>query len=408
MKNKDLLKYFENRGLVAQTIFHDELKKELETKVVNFYIGFDPTADSLHIGHFVLLQIAKHLQIAGHKPFFVLGDGTGLIGDPSGRSDMRKMLTPEQIKSNVLKMQKQMERFVKFNGKNSAQFLFNSKWLLKLKWVEILREVGVNISVNKMLATDAYKTRWENGLSFLELNYMVMQAYDFLYLNRKENVSLQIGGNDQWSNIIAGVDLIRRLEKKTAFGLTATLLTKTDGTKMGKTSIGALWLDSNKTPVYDFFQYWININDEDVKRCFLMLTDLEKDEIEKLTIKKGSAMIDAKKKLAYTLTSMVHGKTEAEIAQKQALAAFSNDTSNMPEIKIKWPINNDKSVVSLLVESKIALSKSEARRLIADGGITFDQTKIKDISDNVDSKIIKNKKVIIHKGKKKHILVKLI
>lgn len=408
MKNKDLLKYFENRGLVAQTIFHDELKKELETKVVNFYIGFDPTADSLHIGHFVLLQIAKHLQIAGHKPFFVLGDGTGLIGDPSGRSDMRKMLTPEQIKSNVLKMQKQMERFVKFNGKNSAQFLFNSKWLLKLKWVEILREVGVNISVNKMLATDAYKTRWENGLSFLELNYMVMQAYDFLYLNRKENVSLQIGGNDQWSNIIAGVDLIRRLEKKTAFGLTATLLTKTDGTKMGKTSNGALWLDSNKTPVYDFFQYWININDEDVKRCFLMLTDLEKDEIEKLTIKKGSAMIDAKKKLAYTLTSMVHGKTEAEIAQKQALAAFSNDTSNMPEIKIKWPINNDKSVVSLLVESKIALSKSEARRLIADGGITFDQTKIKDISDNVDSKIIKNKKVIIHKGKKKHILVKLI
>lgn len=408
MKNKDLLKYFENRGLVAQTIFHDELKKELETKVVNFYIGFDPTADSLHIGHFVLLQIAKHLQIAGHKPFFVLGDGTGLIGDPSGRSDMRKMLTPEQIKSNVLKMQKQMERFVKFNGKNSAQFLFNSKWLLKLKWVEILREVGVNISVNKMLATDAYKTRWENGLSFLELNYMVMQAYDFLYLNRKENVSLQIGGNDQWSNIIAGVDLIRRLEKKTAFGLTATLLTKTDGTKMGKTSNGALWLDSNKTPVYDFFQYWININDEDVKRCFLMLTDLEKDEIEKLTIKKGSAMIDAKKKLAYTLTSMVHGKTEAEIAQKQALAAFSNDTSNMPEIKIKWPINNDKSVVSLLVESKIALSKSEARRLIADGGITFDETKIKDISDNVDSKIIKNKKVIIHKGKKKHILVKLI
>lgn len=408
MKNKDVLKYFENRGLVAQTIFYDELKKELETKVVNFYIGFDPTADSLHIGHFVLLQIAKHLQIAGHKPFFILGDGTGLVGDPSGRSDMRKMLTSEQIKLNVLKMQKQMERFVKFNGKNSAKFLFNSEWLLKLKWVEILREVGVNISVNKMLATDAYKTRWEKGLSFLELNYMVMQAYDFLYLNRNENVTLQIGGNDQWSNIIAGVDLIRRLEKKTTFGLTATLLTKADGTKMGKTSNGALWLDSKKTSVYDFFQYWININDEDVKNCFLMLTDLEKDEIEKITIKKGSAMIDAKRKLAYIITSMVHGKKEAEIAQKQTLAAFSNDISNMPEIKIKWPINNDKSAVSLIVESKIASSKSEARRLIADGGITFDEIKIKNISENVNSEIIKNKKVVIHKGKKKHILVKLV
>lgn len=406
MKNKNLLKYLEDRGLVAQTIFHDELRKELENKVLNFYIGFDPTADSLHIGHFVMLQIAKHLQEAGHRPFFILGDGTGLIGDPSGRSDMRKMLTPKEIKSNVIKMQKQVECFVKFSGKNSAQFLFNSNWLLKLKWVEILREVGVNISVNKMLSTDAYKTRWENGLSFLELNYMVMQAYDFLYLNRYKNVALQIGGNDQWSNIIAGVDLIRRLEKKTAFGLTATLLTKADGTKMGKTSNGALWLDSNKTSVYDFFQYWININDEDVRQCFLLLTDFDKDEIEKLTSKKGLEMINAKKKLAYTLTSMVHGKNEADIAQKQALAAFSNDVSNMPEIKIKWPINNDKSVVSLLVESKIALSKSEARRLISDGGITFDKTKIKNISENVDSKIIKNKKVIIHKGKKKHILVK--
>lgn len=390
---------------MAQTIFHDELQKELENKALNFYIGFDPTADSLHIGHFVMLQIAKHLQKSGHKPFFILGDGTGLVGDPSGRSDMRKMLNPEEIKLNVIKMQKQMARFVKFSGKNSAQFLFNSKWLLKLKWVEILREVGANISVNKMLATDAYKARWENGLSFLELNYMIMQAYDFLYLNRHENVVLQIGGNDQWSNIIAGVDLIRRLEKKTAFGLTATLLTKADGTKMGKTSNGALWLDSKKTSVYDFFQYWININDEDVKRCFLLLTDLEKDEIEKLVNKKGLEMINSKRKLAYTLTSMVHGKAEAELAQKQSLAAFSNDISNMPEIKIKWPINNDKSVVSLLVESKIALSKSEARRLIADGGITLNEIKIKKFLENVDPKIIKNKKVIIHKGKKKHILV---
>ncbi|WP_027120180.1 tyrosine--tRNA ligase [[Mycoplasma] testudinis] len=405
---KNVLKYLQQRGLIAQTIYPEKLEKALMNESINFYIGFDPTADSLHVGHLLMLTIAKHLQAAGHKPFLILGGGTGHVGDPSGRTDMRKMMTKEIILQNCAKMQKQMERFISFKGKNAATFFNNADWLLDLKWIELLRLVGTQMSVNKMLATDAYKARWENGLSFLELNYMVMQAYDFLFLNQKHNVTLQLGGNDQWANIIAGVDLIRRIEQKEVFGMTVTLLTKTDGTKMGKTASGALWLDPNKTSPYDFYQYWININDADVFHFFKLLTDTPESELTKIKKLKGKQLIEAKHLLAFTLTSIVHGTKAAELAKKQALAAFSNDISNMPEKDLELATLDDLSVASLLVAIGFAKSKSEARRLITAGGITLNDTKVSDQLLNLDKNIIKAKSVVVHKGKKQHLKVNFI
>lgn len=399
----NIFKYLSTRGLVAQTVFEDELSQALSKEQISFYIGIDPTADSLHIGHFLMLHVAKLLQKAGHKPYLILGGGTGHVGDPSGRADMRQMMSSDKIASNVKNFEKQIAKFLSFDGPNGAVFINNADWLLQLKWIDLLREVGALISVNKMLATDAYKARWANGLSFLELNYMVMQAYDFLHLNRKFNVMLQIGGNDQWSNILAGVDLIRRLERKTANGLTVPLLTKSDGTKMGKTSSGALWLDENKTPVYDFYQYWINVDDRDVHKLFMLLTELPEEQINKLTNCSGKELVLAKKELAYILTKTVHGADKAELAKMQATAAFAgNDDANMPQKKLQLA---DKFVSTLLVEAGAAASKSEARRLITAGGILLNDVKVTDPLEKIPDDMLKTGHFILHKGKKFHLKV---
>lgn len=399
MKKKNIFNYLQSRGYIAQTIYPEELKNLLNNQKINFYIGFDPTADSLHIGHFLMLQVAKILQNVGHKPFLVIGGGTAHIGDPSGRTDMRKMLDTNTIELFQEKFKQQISKFLSFSGENSAVFLNNADWLLSLKWIEFMRQIASYISVNKMLSTDAYKSRWENGLSFLELNYMVMQGYDFLYLNRNKNVCLQIGGSDQWSNIIFGVDLIRRLEKKIAFGLTIPLLTKQDGTKMGKTASGALWMDEEKTSSYEFYQYWINVDDNEVKKLFLLLTDLTDKEINELTNKKGKEMISVKQRLAYEITAKIHGKQKALEAQKLSFAAFvTKDVQNMPSCNVS--LSPDKTLATLLVSIKIAKSKTEARRLIISNSISINNKKITDPFYVIPDSFIKEKSFVIYKGKK--------
>lgn len=407
-KVNNVFQELQSRGLIAQTIFPEELERKLTTQSIKFYVGFDPTADSLHIGHMLMLIVANKLQQAGHQPIFILGGGTGLVGDPSGRTEMRKMLTEQTIAQNCAKMQKQMANFISFSSKNAALFMNNAQWLVSLKWVELLRLVGANMSVNKMLATDAYKSRWESGLTFLELNYMVMQAYDFYFLNKNYDVSLQIGGNDQWANIIAGVDLIRRLEQKESYGITVTLLTKADGTKMGKTAAGALWLDPTKTSVYDFYQYWININDADVYHFFKLLTDEPLTKLTAIKKLKGKELIAAKHELALILTSKVHGVKAATIAKNQAIAAFSNDDENMPEKALSLTDLGDQSVVSLLIAVGLCPSKSAAKRLINDGGVVINGTKVVDVNAMLDKKVLQAKTFVLHKGKKQHWKIKII
>ena len=407
-KVNNVFQELQSRGLIAQIIFPEELERKLTTQSIKFYIGFDPTADSLHIGHMLMLIVANKLQQAGHQPIFILGGGTGLVGDPSGRTEMRKMLSEQTIAQNCAKMQKQMSRFISFSSKNAAIFMNNAQWLVNLKWVELLRLVGANMSVNKMLATDAYKSRWESGLTFLELNYMVMQAYDFYFLNKHHDVSLQIGGNDQWANIIAGVDLIRRLEQKESYGITVTLLTKADGTKMGKTATGALWLDPTKTSVYDFYQYWININDADVYHFFKLLTDEPLTKLTAIKKLKGKELIAAKHELALILTSKVHGVKGATIAKNQAIAAFSNDDKNMPEKALSLTDLGDQSVVSLLIAVGLCPSKSAAKRLINDGGVVINDTKVVDVNAMLDKKVLQAKTFVLHKGKKQHWKIKII
>lgn len=407
-KANNVFQELQSRGLIAQTIFPEELERKLTAQSIKFYVGFDPTADSLHIGHMLMLIVANKLQQAGHQPIFILGGGTGLVGDPSGRTEMRKMLSEQTIAQNCAKMQKQMSRFISFSSKNAAVFMNNAQWLVNLKWVELLRLVGANMSVNKMLATDAYKSRWESGLTFLELNYMVMQAYDFYFLNKHHGVSLQIGGNDQWANIIAGVDLIRRLEQKESYGITVTLLTKADGTKMGKTAAGALWLDPTKTSVYDFYQYWININDADVYHFFKLLTDEPLTKLTAIKKLKGKELIAAKHELALILTSKVHGVNAATIAKNQAIAAFSNDDKNMPEKTLSLTDLGDQSVVSLLIAVGLCPSKSAAKRLINDGGVAINDTKVVDVNAMLDKKVLQAKTFVLHKGKKQHWKIKII
>lgn len=407
-KANNVFQELQSRGLIAQIIFPEELERKLTTQSIKFYVGFDPTADSLHIGHMLMLIVANKLQQAGHQPIFILGGGTGLVGDPSGRTEMRKMLTEQTIAQNCAKMQKQMSRFISFSSKNAAVFMNNAQWLVNLKWVELLRLVGANMSVNKMLATDAYKSRWESGLTFLELNYMVMQAYDFYFLNKHHDVSLQIGGNDQWANIIAGVDLIRRLEQKESYGITVTLLTKANGTKMGKTAAGALWLDPAKTSVYDFYQYWININDADVYHFFKLLTDEPLTKLTAIKKLKGKELIAAKHELALILTSKVHGVKVATIAKNQAIAAFSNDDKNMPEKTLSLTDLGDQSVVSLLIAVGLCPSKSAAKRLINGGGVVINDTKVVDVNAMLDKKVLQAKTFVLHKGKKQHWKIKII
>ena len=395
----EIFEELQKRKLIAQTTNEEEIKKLINTGGARFYIGFDPTADSLHVGHFMALCLMKRLQMAGNKPIVLIGGGTGHIGDPSGRSDMRSMMTKETIDHNCNCFKKQMERFIEF-GEDKAIMLNNADWLLKLNYVELLREVGSCFSVNNMLRAECYKQRMEKGLSFLEFNYMIMQAYDFYYLNNDYNCNLQFGGDDQWSNMLAGSDLIRKKTGKDAHSMTITLLLNSQGKKMGKTASGAVWLDKNKTSVYDFYQYWRNVEDADVLKCIRMLTFLPLEEIEEMENWEGSELNKAKEILAFELTKLVHGETEAQIAQNSAKALFEkgSDDSNMPTTELKF---NEDSIhlVDILTNCGLCQSKSEAKRLIQQGGISVDDEKISSIDYKLTRNSLKNG-IKIKKGKK--------
>lgn len=384
------------RGLVKQVVFEEDLKKLLDSGSQSFYIGFDPTADSLHVGHFMQMIVAKRLQDAGHRPIILIGGGTAMVGDPSGRTDMRSMMTKETIQHNVDCFKKQMSRFIRFEGENAAILVNNADWLLDLNYIDFLREIGANFSVNRMLTAECYRQRLEKGLTFLEFNYMLMQSYDFLVLNRKYGCVLQCGGDDQWSNMLGGADLIRRKEQKDAFAITFALLTTSEGKKMGKTAKGAVWLDPQKTAPYDFFQYWRNIDDADVEKVFRYLTFLPLDEIKELTQYNDERMNKAKERLAYELTRMVHGKKEAEDALNKAHAAFSGDSENMPSATIPQGMS---SVAEILVAVAKVPSKGEAKRLIQGGGISVDGQKVTDIMAHISDSQLANG-FVLQKGKK--------
>ena len=366
----------QQRQLIAQITNETEVKELINSGNARFYIGFDPTADSLHVGHFMALCLMKRLQMAGNKPIVLIGGGTGHIGDPSGRSDMRSMMTKEMIDHNCECFKKQMERFIEF-GEDKAIMVNNADWLLNLNYIELLREVGACFSVNNMLRAECYKQRMEKGLSFLEFNYMIMQAYDFYYLNENFNCNLQFGGDDQWSNMLAGSDLIRRKTGKDAHSMTITLLMNSQGKKMGKTASGAVWLDKNKTSVYDFYQYWRNVEDDDVLKCIRMLTFLPLEQIEEMEAWQGAELNKAKEILAYELTSLVHGKEEADIAQQSAKALFAGggDDSNMPTTALSFD-GEEILLIDVLVETKLCASRGEAKKLIQQGGVSVEEEKV--------------------------------
>ena len=362
------------RGFIKQTVYEDELYEKLGSESVPFYIGFDPTADSLHVGHFMQLIAMRHMQDAGHKPIILIGGGTGMIGDPSGRTDMRSMMTRETVKYHVECFKKQMSRFIRFEGENGAIIVDNADWLLDLNYIDFLREIGANFSVNKMLTAECYRSRMEKGLTFLEFNYMLMQAYDFLVLFRKYGCQLELGGDDQWSNILAGADLIRRKEQKPAFAMTFTLLTTSEGKKMGKTQKGAVWLDENKTSPYEFYQYWRNTADDDVEKCFKLLTFLPLEEIAELCAHRDERINAAKERLAFELTKLVHGEEKAALAQAQARAAFGGE-GEMPEKAIS---KEAATLTQALVEAGLCKSNGEARRLVEQGGVSLNGEKATD------------------------------
>ena len=362
------------RGFIKQTVYEEELYEKLGSESVPFYIGFDPTADSLHVGHFMQLIAMKHMQEAGHRPIILIGGGTGMIGDPSGRTDMRSMMTRETVAYHVECFKKQMARFIRFDGENGAIVVDNADWLLDLNYVDFLRDVGVYFSVNKMLTAECYRSRMEKGLTFLEFNYMIMQAYDFLVLNRRYGCLLQLGGDDQWSNILAGADLIRRKERKAAFAMTFTLLTTSEGKKMGKTQKGAVWLDENKTSPYEFYQYWRNTADADVEKCLKLLTFLPLDEIAELTRYRDERINRAKEVLAYELTKMVHGAHKADAARSEAHAAFGGE-GEMPEKTV--PVDTQ-TVLQALLATGLCKSNGEARRLVEQGGVSVNGEKVTD------------------------------
>lgn len=391
------------RGLIAQTTNEEKIKDLLNNQKIAFYIGFDPTADSLHVGHFVQIMVMAHMQKAGHIPIALFGGGTGMIGDPSGKSDMRKMLTKEEINYNIACFQKQMSRLIDFsNGK--AIMANNGDWLLNLNYVNFLRDVGVHFSVNRMLTFECYKQRLERGLSFFELNYMIMQSYDFLELNNRYNCIMELGGDDQWSNIIGGVELVRRSKGKEVYGMTFTLLTTSEGKKMGKTEKGAIWLDPNKTSPFDFYQYWRNVDDADVIRCLKILTFLPLSEIDELAKLEGSELNKAKEILAYEVTKLIHGEEEAKKAQEGARALFSvgANTDNMPSTTISHADFTDGEIIvlDLLVKAKLVSSKGEGRRLIDQGGISIDDAKVSSAIAKLTQNDFKKQYVVIKKGKK--------
>ena len=389
------------RGYIKQLTHEEEIKKALETEKVTFYIGFDPTADSLHVGHFIAMMFMAHMQKAGHVPIALVGGGTAMIGDPSGKTDMRSMLTKEDIENNIVKIKKQMESFIDFSD-NKALMVNNADWLLNLNYVDFLRDIGIHFSVNNMLRAESIKQRLEKGLSFLEFNYMLMQGYDFLYLNQNHSCTMQLGGDDQWSNMLAGIDLVRRKERKTAYAMTCTLLTNSEGQKMGKTVNGALWLDAEKTPVYDFYQYWRNVDDKDVVKCLKLLTFVDIDEIERIESLEGENINESKKLLAYEVTKLVHGEEEADKARSAAEALFGggSDLSNVPTVEIV-KADLEKSLLEILLAGGVFPSKAEGRRNMEQGGVSIDDAKITDISHKIKEEDFKDNYLLVKKGKKK-------
>ena len=387
----NIMDVLRERGFVKQTVYEDELYEKLGKESVPFYIGFDPTADSLHVGHFLTLIAMHHMQQAGHKPIILIGGGTAMIGDPSGRTDMRQMMTKETIAHNVECFKKQMSRFIDFEGENGAIVVNNADWLLDLNYVDFLRDIGAHFSVNKMLTAECFKQRLERGLSFLEFNYMLMQAYDFLVLNRKYGCALELGGDDQWSNILAGANLIRIKERKPAYAMTFTLLTTSDGRKMGKTAKGAVWLDENKTTPYEFYQYWRNIDDADVEKCLKLLTFLPVSEIDELCRYRDERINHAKEVLAFELTKEVHGEEKAKTAQEQAKAAFAGGDGEM----LVKEAAGAQTVVDAMVAAGVCKSKGEARRLIEQGGVSVNDEKVTDANMPVPAE-----EFVLQKGKK--------
>lgn len=406
-----LYENLKERGLIAQVTNEDKVRELINNDKVKFYIGFDPTADSLHVGHFVQIMVMAHMQKAGHIPIALFGGGTGMIGDPSGKSDMRKMLSREVIDHNIECFKKQMSCLVDFS-EDKAIMVNNADWLLNLNYIDFLRNVGVHFSVNKMLSAECYKQRMEKGLTFFELNYMVMQSYDFLVLNKEYNCCLELGGDDQWSNIIGGVNLIRKMEAKEAYGMTFTLLTTSDGRKMGKTEGGAVWLDPEKTSPYDFYQYWRNVDDADVIRCLKILTFIPMSEINKLAELSGSEINKAKEILAFEVTKLIHGENEAVKAQDAAKALFSSNsnTDDMPTTEVsKNEFSNEGiSIIDVLNITKLVSSKGEARRLIDQGGISIDGNKIKSINYKIQLSDFLSEYIILKKGKKVYHKIKLV
>ena len=391
------------RGLIAQLTNEEKVRDLLNNGKTSFYIGFDPTADSLHVGHFGQIMEMAHMQKAGHTPIALFGGGTGMIGDPSGKTAMRRMMTREEIDHNVRCFQKQMSRLVDFSD-GKAIMVNNADWLMNLNYIQFLREVGVHFSVNRMLSFECYKQRLERGLSFFELNYMLMQSYDFLVLNRKYGCQLELGGDDQWSNIIGGVELIRKADDKEAYGMTFTLLTTSDGRKMGKTESGAVWLDPEKTSPYDFYQYWRNVDDADVIRCLKILTFLPLEEIEAMAKWEGSQLNKAKEILAFEVTKLIHGEEEAVKAQNAARAIFGGGahSENMPSTELSDGdfTDGEISVLDLLAKTKLVPSKGEARRLIDQGGISIDDEKVNSVTAKISKSSFEKGFVIIKKGKK--------
>ncbi|MCI7675770.1 MAG: tyrosine--tRNA ligase [Phascolarctobacterium sp.] len=393
----------QERGFIKQMSHETEIKELLEKEKITFYIGFDPTADSLHVGHFIALMMMSHMQKAGHRPIVLLGGGTGMVGDPSGKDEMRKMLTPEFIAHNIACFKKQMSRFIDFS-EGKAIIANNADWLLNLNYVSLLREVGVHFSVNRMLTAECFKKRWEKGLTFFEFNYMIMQSYDFWKLHQDYGCVMELGGDDQWSNMLGGVELIRRKEQKPAYCMTCKLLTNSEGKKMGKTEKGALWLDPEKTSPYDFYQYWRNVNDSDVENCLSLLTYLPMDEVHRLASLKDAAINEAKKVLAYEVTKLVHGEEEARKAQAATEALFGGgaDLSNVPTIEITAEDMSAK-VIDLLTAAKVFISKREARQMIAQGGLTVKEEILKDPEATLSADMFDaDKSLLIRKGKKKY------
>ena len=395
----NIIDELEKRGYIEQLTHEAELKAEFDKGSVSFYIGIDPTANSMHIGHFVALMVASRLQKAGHRPIILMGGGTAAIGDPSGRTDMRQMLTREQLDENVEAIKKQAERFVSFEGKNAAIIVNNKDWLLDLKYIDFMRDIGSKFTVSTMLAQECYKNRLGEGLTFFEMGYLLLQSYDFLYLHDKYQCKLQIGGNDQWSNILGGVDLIRKIGAEDSYGLTFKLLTTADGRKMGKTAKGALWLNPEKTSPYEFYQYWRNIGDTEVRKVLSLLTFLPDEEVDRLSNLQDEKINEAKKIAAFEITKLIHGEEEAIKAEQAADALFGNggNLENIPTTKLEDP---NMGILDAIVLVGFAPSKGQAKQLIAGGGITLNDEKVEDMQYKLSDKDFKEGFAILKKGKK--------